>query len=297
MSRDCGLTGYMAERLLREQFRIAPEMSDRAGIVCLVTVGDTSRDDPAPGAGDRIAASATRPTTHRHLPPRRRRGHRPGAAGVDPPRGVLRSVTCRAPRACRWRGGCRSSDPLSTGDSGPDPRRSHQRRQSRLPARRNRGGHARSRRGRHNPANTSRRAGSMTTGAAYVLSSHSGLDIGHKPATMGLFQRGKGDLRPLPTTIEHDRLSGADAGFWGASVCLARLASCTQALPERRGRTNVGSQPWEGLAIGASARAVLCALVLIHGSRLASVAGPRDGRVREHPGAGPRLSQRRLLGE
>lgn len=36
-----GLTGYMAERLLREQFQIAPEMSDRAGIICLVTVGDT----------------------------------------------------------------------------------------------------------------------------------------------------------------------------------------------------------------------------------------------------------------
>jgi lysine decarboxylase len=37
-----GLTGYMAEQLLREEFHIAPEMSDRAGIVCLVTVGDTS---------------------------------------------------------------------------------------------------------------------------------------------------------------------------------------------------------------------------------------------------------------
>ena len=36
-----GLTGYMAERQLRERFQIAPEMSDRAGIVCLVTVGDT----------------------------------------------------------------------------------------------------------------------------------------------------------------------------------------------------------------------------------------------------------------
>jgi arginine/lysine/ornithine decarboxylase len=36
-----GLTGYVAERLLRERFQIAPEMSDRAGIVCLVTVGDT----------------------------------------------------------------------------------------------------------------------------------------------------------------------------------------------------------------------------------------------------------------
>ena len=36
-----GMSGYVVERLLREQFRIAPEMSDAAGIVCLVTVGDT----------------------------------------------------------------------------------------------------------------------------------------------------------------------------------------------------------------------------------------------------------------
>jgi hypothetical protein len=42
---------------------------------------------------------------------------------------------------------------------------------------------------------------------------------------MGLFQRGKGDLKLLPTTIEHRRLSGADAGFWGARVCLGRFAS------------------------------------------------------------------------
>ncbi len=36
-----GLSGYTAERLLRDRFGIAPEMSDTAGIVCLVTVGDT----------------------------------------------------------------------------------------------------------------------------------------------------------------------------------------------------------------------------------------------------------------
>jgi hypothetical protein len=35
---------------------------------------------------------------------------------------------------------------------------------------------------------------------------------------MGMFQIGKGALRPLPSTIEQDRLSGADAGFWGACV-------------------------------------------------------------------------------
>ncbi|MBA2597697.1 MAG: lysine decarboxylase [Chloroflexia bacterium] len=36
-----GLSGYLAETLLRERFGIAPEMSDTAGIVCLVTVSDT----------------------------------------------------------------------------------------------------------------------------------------------------------------------------------------------------------------------------------------------------------------
>lgn len=36
-----GITGYQAERELRDQFAIAPEMSDAAGLVCLVTVGDT----------------------------------------------------------------------------------------------------------------------------------------------------------------------------------------------------------------------------------------------------------------
>jgi hypothetical protein len=40
---------------------------------------------------------------------------------------------------------------------------------------------------------------------------------------MALFHRGKGALRPVPTTIEEDRLSWADAGFWGASVCLRCL--------------------------------------------------------------------------
>jgi lysine decarboxylase len=36
-----GLTGYVAERVLRERSGVAPEMSDTAGIVCLITVGDT----------------------------------------------------------------------------------------------------------------------------------------------------------------------------------------------------------------------------------------------------------------
>ncbi|MFT4039044.1 MAG: aminotransferase class I/II-fold pyridoxal phosphate-dependent enzyme [Thermomicrobiales bacterium] len=36
-----GLTGYEAERMLREGHGVAPEMSDTAGLVCLVTLGDT----------------------------------------------------------------------------------------------------------------------------------------------------------------------------------------------------------------------------------------------------------------
>jgi arginine/lysine/ornithine decarboxylase len=36
-----GITGYAAERFLREQRGLAPEMSDTAGIVCLVTMGDS----------------------------------------------------------------------------------------------------------------------------------------------------------------------------------------------------------------------------------------------------------------
>ncbi len=36
-----GLSGYKVEAMLRDEFGIAPEMSDRRGIVCVVTVGDT----------------------------------------------------------------------------------------------------------------------------------------------------------------------------------------------------------------------------------------------------------------
>jgi arginine/lysine/ornithine decarboxylase len=36
-----GITGYAAERTLRDRFGIGPEMSDLVGVVCLVTVGDT----------------------------------------------------------------------------------------------------------------------------------------------------------------------------------------------------------------------------------------------------------------
>lgn len=36
-----GITGFQAETILRERFRVQPEMSDLAGLVCLITVGDT----------------------------------------------------------------------------------------------------------------------------------------------------------------------------------------------------------------------------------------------------------------
>jgi arginine decarboxylase len=36
-----GLTGYEAEAMLRNEFGIAPEMSDAVGIVCLITIGDS----------------------------------------------------------------------------------------------------------------------------------------------------------------------------------------------------------------------------------------------------------------
>jgi arginine/lysine/ornithine decarboxylase len=36
-----GLTGYRVESILRDEFGIAPELSDRRGIVCVVSVADT----------------------------------------------------------------------------------------------------------------------------------------------------------------------------------------------------------------------------------------------------------------
>jgi arginine/lysine/ornithine decarboxylase len=80
-----GITGYQAERLLREQFAIAPEMSDAAGLVCLVTVGDTTESiqrlvcaiaslghrasSAVPSACPRVAGEAIAPG-HQALTPR-----------------------------------------------------------------------------------------------------------------------------------------------------------------------------------------------------------------------------------
>jgi arginine/lysine/ornithine decarboxylase len=80
-----GITGYQAERLLREQFALAPEMSDAAGLVCLVTVGDTPEsiqrlvraiaclgqhtESAAPSACPRVAGEAIA-SGHQALTPR-----------------------------------------------------------------------------------------------------------------------------------------------------------------------------------------------------------------------------------
>jgi lysine decarboxylase len=48
-----GLSGVAVERLLRERFAVAPEMSDLLGIVCLVTWGDTA------ASVDRLTAALT----------------------------------------------------------------------------------------------------------------------------------------------------------------------------------------------------------------------------------------------
>ena len=76
---------------------------------------------------------------------------------------------------------------------------------------------------------------------------------------MWVFQRGKGQLRPLLTTIEHDRLSGVDAGFWGACVCVGRLALDRKRIRRGVGEPMSGGHPWEGLAFGV-VRALPCAL-------------------------------------
>lgn len=58
-----GLTGYRVEALLRDEFAIAPEMSDHRGIVCIVTVADTRASLGA--LVDALRAIATRsPSPH-----------------------------------------------------------------------------------------------------------------------------------------------------------------------------------------------------------------------------------------
>ena len=54
-----GITGFDAERALRERFGLQPEMSDLVGVVCLVTVGDT------PASIERLVAAFVALSTER----------------------------------------------------------------------------------------------------------------------------------------------------------------------------------------------------------------------------------------
>jgi arginine/lysine/ornithine decarboxylase len=48
-----GMTGFAAARILRARFGIAPAMSERTGVVCAITIGDT------PQSLDRLLAALT----------------------------------------------------------------------------------------------------------------------------------------------------------------------------------------------------------------------------------------------
>ena len=122
-----GLTGYMVERLLREEFGIAPEMSDRAGIVCLVTIGDTP--ETIQRLVRAIASLHRRPMSSGSATCPRIAGEAiaPGQQALTP-REAYFALSRPVPLRSRCgRGGSRSGDSLSAGDPGPDPRRSHQR--------------------------------------------------------------------------------------------------------------------------------------------------------------------------
>jgi arginine/lysine/ornithine decarboxylase len=61
-----GLTGYRVEAMLRDEFGIAPEMSDHRGIVCILTVADTRASLGAlVDALRAIASRATQPRSNR----------------------------------------------------------------------------------------------------------------------------------------------------------------------------------------------------------------------------------------
>jgi arginine/lysine/ornithine decarboxylase len=67
--RGLGLTGFVAERVLRDRFGVAPAMADLAGVVCVIGLGDTAASvDRLVGAVAALAAE------------------RPDAAGVAGPR-------------------------------------------------------------------------------------------------------------------------------------------------------------------------------------------------------------------
>jgi arginine/lysine/ornithine decarboxylase len=56
-----GITGFEAERMLRHQFGIAPEMSDLLSVVCLITIGDAEESIDRLVAAFTALASTPRP--------------------------------------------------------------------------------------------------------------------------------------------------------------------------------------------------------------------------------------------
>ena len=75
---------------------------------------------------------------------------------------------------------------------------------------------------------------------------------------MWVFQRGKGGLTPLPVTIEHDCHSEVDAGFWGASACLAHLSHLRKHLRNGEVGSTLGVSHGKGWRV--AQRALSCAL-------------------------------------
>jgi len=71
-----GITGFAAERLLRDRFGVQPEMSDLVGVVCLITIGDTSRSI------DRLVDAFARLAADRPGPWRKPGGARRRSSGV-----------------------------------------------------------------------------------------------------------------------------------------------------------------------------------------------------------------------
>lgn len=60
-----GMTGFDVEREFRHRFRINPEMSDLAGIVCLITIGDTQHSIDRLVAAFQTLAAEHRPSANR----------------------------------------------------------------------------------------------------------------------------------------------------------------------------------------------------------------------------------------
>ena len=65
-----GMTGFRVERALRERFRVQPEMSDLAGVICLVSVADTTESIGRLVAAFAALADERRPPAEQGATPR-----------------------------------------------------------------------------------------------------------------------------------------------------------------------------------------------------------------------------------